>query len=512
MNIVIVEDEDNARQGLIRLIDRLSEKYVVIGEAADGQTGYSLICKLRPDLVITDIKMPKMSGIDMLSKLNSYGYRQKAVVLTGYSEYEYAKKALKLGVADYLEKPITVDDLKTILEKIEQDLIYEKLGGLPNRPPHEQTEQLIRHTLFQETVDPSLLSFHLQQAEGFNPDIPFQIVQIYSNAHQQEVMDLFSFNKAKLALRFPTVVFTVPNDKSIYLLMQTDMTTDSFDEWLSTNINGLMRECDLSVVVSRIEIPCLSELKAGFIRLNQLRRWSISNVSASILSEKIIAQLEVQPFQYSENFDNRVALAIAESSQEEITKIFDDWLKFVWDQKKYYYPQQIIDATIRLITNLVSNIAIHYGNDVAITKQNEWLNQIWGIQTKLELRETLDEISKQISAIQKKTSYSLVVLKALKIIYERYNDGVTLDEISNSLHITPEYLSTIFTKEVGKTYTSFIKELRINKAKELLKCSELKTFEIAKEVGYPDAKYFSRVFKDATGLSPGDYQRLHRGP
>src|SRR5690606_10439063 len=131
-----------------------------------------LICELRPDLVITDIKMPMMSGIDMLSKLNTHGYRHKAIVLTGYSEYEYAKKALKLGVADFLEKPITVDDLKAILEKIEQDLIYEKLGGLPNRPPHEQTEQLIRHTLYQEAVDPSLLSFHLQQAEGFNPDIP----------------------------------------------------------------------------------------------------------------------------------------------------------------------------------------------------------------------------------------------------------------------------------------------------------------------------------------------------
>jgi two-component system response regulator YesN len=504
------EHQANTRQGLVKLLGKLPGAYEVVGEAANGQIGYALIRDLRPDLVITDIKMPVLSGIDMLTQLNEQGYRHKAIVLTGYSEYEYAKKALKLGVADFLEKPITADDLKAVLAKIEQTLVYEQLGGLPNRPRNEQTEQLIRHTLYRDDIDPSLLSFHLQQAEGFDARRTTQLVQIYDNTVNQDIVRLFRSNHSGLIPHTPTVVFTITQDKKIYLILQTDMEITLMDEWLWNQISEIMGELSLSAVVSRVTIKRSAELKEGFARLNQLRRWSISNVKADILSEELIASLEVQSFQSSESFDNRMVLAIAESSHEELEKVFDDWLRLAWDAKKCCPPQQIIDATIRLVTNLLTHLSARYGNAAVIAQQNDWLNQLWAAQTKIELGRVLAAIVKQISGIQKKSAYSLVVIKALKMIDERYNDGINLDEISSALHITPEYLSSIFTKEVGQTYTAFMKELRINKAKQLLTCSELKTFEIAKAVGYPDAKYFSRVFKDVTGLSPGDYQRLHR--
>jgi two-component system response regulator YesN len=95
------------------------------------------------------------------------------------------------------------------------------------------------------------------------------------------------------------------------------------------------------------------------------------------------------------------------------------------------------------------------------------------------------------------------------MIQERYADGLTLDEIADSLHVTTAYLSGQFTREVGQRFSTYIRDLRVRKAKELLLGSELKTFEIAQKAGYPDPKYFSRVFKEATGMTPGEYQKLN---
>ena len=124
----------------------------------------------------------------------------------------------------------------------------------------------------------------------------------------------------------------------------------------------------------------------------------------------------------------------------------------------------------------------------------------------------MDEIALELAQIDTPSEspvYSLTVQKAVRIIQERYADGISLDEIAGMLHITPEYLSGQFNREVGRSFSSYIKELRLRKAKELLLGSELKAFEIALKVGYPDPKYFSRVFKEATGMTPGEYQRFN---
>ena len=175
-------------------------------------------------------------------------------------------------------------------------------------------------------------------------------------------------------------------------------------------------------------------------------------------------------------------------------------------------PKQVIDATIHFVTSILKAVANHHGDEAAYRNRITGWTLLPKAQTKWELIEAVQRISEETSRFRNEFSYSYVVNKTLHLIHRHYHEGINFDEIASLLHITPEYLSSIFAREVKKNYSSYVKDIRINKAKELLLRSDMKTFEIAQNVRYTDAKYFSRVFKEVTGLTPGEYQRKEKQP
>lgn len=121
MEILIVEDEFNAREGLGNLLGKLSENYVVCGKASDGEQGLILAKALKPDLVFADIEMPKLNGLEMIEKIKEDGQDPYFIILSGYSEFKYAQKGITLGVEEYLLKPITYSDLKSNMEALREN-------------------------------------------------------------------------------------------------------------------------------------------------------------------------------------------------------------------------------------------------------------------------------------------------------------------------------------------------------------------------------------------------------
>ena len=138
MRIVIVEDEIKIREGMGKLIESQTD-HIVLSEAADGEEGLEMILRFKPDLVITDIRMPKMDGLEMIKELSDRKMPVHVVILTGYSEFDYAKKAIRYGVDDYLLKPLAVDDVKEMLDKIEERIRKEQLtNGTPEFPKQKK--------------------------------------------------------------------------------------------------------------------------------------------------------------------------------------------------------------------------------------------------------------------------------------------------------------------------------------------------------------------------------------
>ena len=133
MKIVIVEDEIRIREGLIKLLGRIDRNYQVVGEADNGKSGLELILSIKPDLIITDVQMPEMDGLEMLRCLQKEGVFPKVIILSAYSEFSYAQQAIKLGVSEYLIKPIMINELTQSLRAVEQQLKaeVEKDGWIP---------------------------------------------------------------------------------------------------------------------------------------------------------------------------------------------------------------------------------------------------------------------------------------------------------------------------------------------------------------------------------------------
>ena len=162
MRIVIVEDEIKIREGMAKLIESQTE-HVVLGEAVDGKDGLEMILRFRPDLVITDIKMPKMDGLEMVRELHERKLSLHVVILTGYSEFEYAQKALRYGVDDYLLKPLAIDDIRDMLAKVEEKLKEALAGGeaivmtdIPNGTPFNCVSRLMEHYRFRHLTGMNL--------------------------------------------------------------------------------------------------------------------------------------------------------------------------------------------------------------------------------------------------------------------------------------------------------------------------------------------------------------------
>lgn len=131
MRIVVVEDEMCIREGLVKLLERIDRSYIVVGQADNGKSGLELIKESKPDLVITDVQMPIMDGLEMLRCLQEKQPLPKVIILSAYSEFSYAQQAIKLGVSEYLIKPIIINELTQSLRSIEQQLAEEsnKRGG-----------------------------------------------------------------------------------------------------------------------------------------------------------------------------------------------------------------------------------------------------------------------------------------------------------------------------------------------------------------------------------------------
>jgi two-component system, response regulator YesN len=513
MRIVIVEDEPRTRAGIVQLIGKMGGNYNVVGEAENGAEGMTLVEQLRPDLLIMDIQMPYVTGIEMLSELKKRGITQKTVILTGYSDFDYARRALQLGVVEYLEKPITAADLKNTLEKVEKDLAFQQLIGYHSSNKVLQVTQMLQRFLSGEAANEQALLDYLEEQFGFAQTEPFYVMTVYLGeafpavlaAAKEQVRQLM--NAYKPAVYF---CFELPEYQELIVCFQGGNLEFLHRPGTAGQYFRLLNNEQAEPVVSLGEITKFTELAAGLDKLRMERKWSVVLGSRDILSEQLIKAVKTAELQYPVQLEQKTRAIALSAKWGSIPVLIKEFQSEVTNQ--CYLPKQVMEACIRYISSLLNVMSEANPDGIFAASSNDLLLRLLQVQSSKELRGVFDAVCQQLTQLAQSQPefYSMTVSKAIRMIQQQYQHGITLEEIAGHLHITPEYLSTLFNKEMKKSFTAYIKLLRINKAKELLLMTELKAYEVAKEIGYPDSAYFSRVFKDYTGMSPGEFQRLHK--
>ena len=507
MKILIVEDEANTRVGISRLIQKYSS-HQIVGEAKNGTEGLELAKKMSPDLIITDIRMPEMSGLDMLEKLYSEeeGIYENiyVVILSGYADFDYARKAISMNgkVLEYLLKPIDVEKIINGMEEWETAIRNKRINQ--NRP-----EQIIRNVIFENVhMDDEILEkmiYICKCSEKGSYLLFWGYIGAAEENYEKEVKRRFL--KCKEKNHCSHVYFiTAEKEKSIICLM-----TDVRDR---KNILEEFRKKEVERYGTRKQYPVwaaeefedLREIQSRAGKLQKFITYGLVFEGRVLLTEDEVKNFREEKYSYPYEIEKEIKVAICAENTNDIEKGLRNFGEYM--RNHLYSPEQIRQGYTKLISyiqNLTNEMNMGAGKKL---QQFQILYQFQKVIVWKEIENLCEQLLKYFeeNGKEKNNISNYIILKAIAYIREHYAEGITLEEVARKLEITPEYLSALFNREMNIKFSIFVKEFRISHAKRLLKGTNLKIYEIAQMVGYQDPKYFNRVFKEVQGISPGEFR------
>ncbi len=514
MRIVVVEDEIRIREGICNLIGKMFPNHQVVGSVENGEEGLKLILRENPDLIITDVKMPLMDGLKMLSLAyqNEKKIKSKAIVLSAYAEFSYAQQAMRWGVSEYLIKPLVVGEFVQAIKNIEKQNIEEEkqnpeiLGRLDN---------ILFGIIFGSIdVDENLCSY-LKEKHGFHDGTLFSEVQVYlGNQYSENISkvrkDIERFLSSNKDLSY--CLLEIPKEKMLLCILYGYKNRSDIERWFQ---NGVIAKTHGTGVPDNsygwINATDIKELKNSYYTLLKYMDWNISFGDKIMISYPKIMQVRTSICIYPNDIEMRLKAALCSFNRDAVLKCINSFNDY-FHSGQIYDPKEIKESYVRFLWAMI-NVAKEIGVlNYEQLEQQKILERIMGAVNRKELKEVTEEIFNLIEKNEKQNEeqLSLNVKRAKSMILEYYQTGINLEEIAAKLNITPEYLGMQFHKETGVKFSTYIKEYRITKAKELFIGSELKIFEVAEKVGYSDAKYFSRVFREIAGQLPVEYRRAHK--
>ncbi|WP_141504665.1 response regulator transcription factor [Paenibacillus luteus] len=483
-NVLIVDDEPWVAYGITHVIDWANLGYNVIGEAHDGLTALQMIKEKKPELIISDIRMHGLDGIELLEKINLLQLETKVILISGYADFEYAQKALRLGAFDYLLKQVDKIKLTESVERLTVQLQEEQKTGSGIdqfldelfewlEPDNTMMIGTILANKGVETPYPDyrflncLYSWQPPEA-SFPKDGSFELegviaVKVRTGLHKQSI--LLNYDESKYPLQFL-------NYMTEYLLDAQYIGISSRGQSTSP-IARLYQESDIAVCT------------AAFHQGAQMLTYKPSELSTLI--RKGMLNLEV---------------SIKEQSREQTVSLLDRLCAECREQSLY------IDQ-IAMIYNQIVSIIYKYHGGLRIAEiehlHYEHISRNYSSAENLfnRIKAFFDLLTEDEIHI-----HNVQVEKMLEYIDSQYTEDLLLSAIAKHFKISIGYLSTLIKKETGMTYSDYMMNKRMTMAKELLGDPSLSIHDIVQQVGYKDYFHFNKLFKKQFGITPSKYRKL----
>jgi two-component system response regulator YesN len=512
MNIVIVEDEIRIREGITRLLNKFYPHIEHIYEAKSAEEGIALIRKIKPDIVITDIKMGAMDGLEMLSILFAQDkIRFKAIILSAYSEFDYAKKALTLGVKDYLVKPIDAEEFRIAIKHLEEEIAKDALDQLGYFGTFGSLENILQKILSGQISVDDELHRYLEKIHSINPEMPMAQFCVYLGKTWNE-----SNRLAANIIQSMLIKEHQANDTLLFIPDKKMMLYVFVGERDFAALKKYLQDCVMK------EVNSLSAVKAAFAFSEHCGIESFRtcfetmriNLSWNIIfgREKIISAIEISLIKpatpsYPINIEQK---SIAYLCIGDFKHLHEEGQSFIrYFSEGMYNPNAVKKNVVRYFLGILQVMKeINFSVYEKINEQ-EIIEKITNAVTASELEDVLYSLFLSASRHDEMKT-GLLVQKVLRMVDEYARDGITLEEVADELELSPDHISAQLVKELGVNFSTYIKTYRLNRAKELLIGTDLKLFEIAAQIGYQDAKYFGRVFKESENILPMDYRKQFR--
>ena len=535
IKVFLVEDEMVIRRGIKNSIDWEKEGYIFCGEASDGELAYPMIIKEKPDILITDIRMPFMDGLELCKLVKEELPNIKILILSGYDEFDYAKEAIRLGVTEYLLKPISSGKLLEALngvsesirrEKEDKDLVRKYMEEMRENTEHEKQkffEQMIAGNLSMADALETGKKYEMNLSAGMYNLLLFRFTLGEENRKSGELLGEAEYAIKKLTERLE-YVFEFQRDVEgwAFLLMadNEEQMSERVKE-LSKDLEEIMKNYSTIAYFGGIGQPVarLRELEESFREAERALAARFTMELNRIISVEDIRMaqnvdtlddIEITSFGEIEKTRTMLGKFLNNGAEDEIDEFVDVYINELPEEnlKSVLMRQYIIMDAYIVMMSFCEKIE---GIEGEMQAQSEELkNSMKTIQTLEEIKNYIRMLLKKIIGVRDTISgrrYSDIIEIAKDQIRKTYmSDEISLNTIAAEVGMSPSYFSSIFSKEMGKTFVEYLTEIRMDRAKELLMCSSMKTSEIGYEVGYKDPHYFSYIFKKTQNCTPKEFR------
>ena len=540
LKIFLAEDEVIVRETIKRMIPWEDLGFELVGEAADGEMALPLLLPQKPDLLITDIKMPFMDGLTLAKVAKKEIPGLKVVILSGYDDFNYAKQAINIGVEDYLLKPIT------------KNALIERLTEIRSRYEHEKTQKE-----YYEKFHREMQAYEKNSSRDFFEALVSGSMDMMEIYRRSEKLGLDIVAEA-----YNVLIFTMNCEEDFsgqregYSEWEAE-SLELLEEFFSENTSAMLFRCNIfsygvlikgqKETIEENTRSCVSEIQRIFDRKEQKRQWFVaagepverlSQIQKSYYSaSRAFSQRDL----YDENilyYDEMASMEkknVTEDDSTYLQKVDVNALNPAILQK--FLSNGLLEETENFVKDYFYAIgqepleSLVFRNYVTLNVRfsvMSFLKEIGCDTRTLEQEDTEDVLSESSKSLENAIAYAEKIISqaialrdqnsgnknrsilktAVDFIDSHYmEEDMSLNKAANAANVSANHFSALFSQNMGQTFIEYLTNLRMNKAKEYLRCTSMRSSEIAGEIGYKDAHYFSYLFKKTQGMTPSDYRK-----
>ena len=524
LKVIITDDEIQIRKGLRMKVNWEEEGFQIAGEASNGAEALEVLRDLDIDVVITDMRMPIMDGIELAKRCQQEFPNVRVVVLSGYSDFEYVRGSLKEGVKDYLLKPVAPDELVEVLSKIRKEVEEEKriqaesarLRRLVHSQLQEVQEQYLLYLVKEEWLELNMVTERLRQLQledlvNEEGEVQFVTVEIrekeYNPNRLKELWLPFQMLCKEIAKDHPkTYSFYDPSYANMIQFIQVldSDNRDSPSRLVKEIQQTVKRLLKLETVVGIGNVTCgITNFKTGYI--SSLLAWSQSQLGSQ---SQVLdgSNVKEEVFEFSPETERKLTNGIESVNYE----AFKENIYILLEGDRNLSIMSFTFAANRVLF-LLGSLARKYNFETNDFQREMWNCQqsIWELNSQTKVIEHLLQLAKLIIEkvhVARFSNGKVIVASVQQYLEQHYANEISLSMLSELFHINSAHLSETFKQTVGQNFSDYLVQLRLQKARQFLKDKQLKIIDVANLTGFSNSGYFSTVFKKYFGQTPVEFR------
>ncbi len=508
-SLFIADDEKEIREGLKCILDWKSLGFKICGEAGNGEDALNSILELQPDLVLLDIRMPRMLGIDVAKSARAAGYLGHFVILSGYSDFSYAQKAISYHVDNYLTKPIDEVELMETINLVKERLEIEKAKA----SSMANYKKAAKHVLLSDVIKGTLDSNSINTKElNLCADI-YQVV-LYENFSESLQSTKYSFAELLNVTNKDDKNFDyIKDENEEIILLKGTHALNRFNNFLEHYEDAPQEGSPLdSLFIAYGEtVTSIDKIPNSYQQASKLisRRFFCMQGQHTLGYKELPSLAAIDTIlndDYLKEYADFIVGFIQSYNRKKMAEYLYNLEQYLYNVKNGIDEVKLFLTDLYLCTK--ENISHVYNNVEIPFPSNASVIEI--INSKHYLYEIIQFLSEQFEMIMNATgnpSRDSIMDDILYYIDRNFQSNIKLESIAPLFGYNSAYLGKIFNKTFGESFNSYVDNKRIERSKELLIENKLKVYEIAEQVGYNNIDYFHKKFKKHVGVSPAEYRK-----